>query len=94
MKYVIAQWTYYDDLLECPDEIADNIVKYQQEFDIWINSLEDKEWLEDYTLGDYLPLTIELFIKWINHTNKNKENVRLVNSTYDRIKEDYIKIWW
>lgn len=65
MKYVIAQWTYYDDLLVCPDEIADNIVKYQNKFDIWINSLEDKEWLEDYTLGDYLPLTIELFIKWI-----------------------------
>ena len=94
MKYVIAQWTYYDDLLECPVEIADNIVEYQANFDIWINNLEDKEWLEDYILGDYLPLTMDLFISWLNHINKSEEKVKLVSSTYDRIKQDYIKIWW
>lgn len=43
VKKVILKWSYYEDIILCPDYVAENLREYQEQFDIWINQPEQEK---------------------------------------------------
>lgn len=52
---VLVKNTYHSDLIECPDFIVANLVKYQEEYD------------KLAVINDYV-VNLETFIEWVNST--------------------------
>lgn len=54
---VLVNNTYDSDVLECPEEIADKLIAYQEEFDRWTvacDQINDLEHLMEYINERYL----------------------------------------
>lgn len=59
---------YDADLIECPDDIIVNLVKYQEEFD------------KLAVINDYI-VNLETFIEWVNqnHLKDNEKKIEIIS---------------
>lgn len=83
MKKVILKWSYYEDIILCPDYVAENLQEYQKQFDIWINQPEQEKKYQVTIMetGEKaLCFDSDAFVNWLNeHVVGKDEQV-----TYDQ----------
>mgnify|MGYP007114069741 FL=1 len=66
VKKVILKWSYYEDIILCPDYVAENLQEYQKQFDIWINQPEqEKKYQVTIMETGEKALSNHLFLRWI-----------------------------
>lgn len=66
VKKVILKWSYYEDIILCPDYVAENLQEYQEQFDIWINQPEQgKKYQATIMETGEKALSNHLFLRWI-----------------------------
>ena len=66
VKKVILKWSYYEDIILCPDYVAENLQEYQEQFDIWINQPEqEKKYQATIMETGEKALSNHLFLRWI-----------------------------
>lgn len=65
---VLVKNTYHCDIIECPDFIVTNLVKFQEEYD-------------RLAVINDLIVNLETFIEWVNNTylKDNDEKIRIIS---------------
>lgn len=76
VKKVILKWSYYEDIILCPDYVAENLQEYQEQFDIWINQPEQEK-ISGYNNGNRRKSVIQPFIFKMDLPGGPDRNVRL-----------------
>lgn len=66
---ILLNWTYSSDVVECPQEIAENLQYYQLEFDKWLQNRENQHgyWTTDGFGNEWgLEFGSDAFVMWLN----------------------------
>lgn len=68
MAQLLLNWTVDADLLECPDYITSDLMKYQKQFDTWIYDETNQHnfWTIDCEGGKALCFDGAAFLCWLN----------------------------
>lgn len=92
MARILLYWGWDADLIECPEFIAENLLKYQRDFDSWISNTNNEHgyWSIDSEGGRALSFTGEAFLKWLNEVvlKDNNSKAYFVKQEYVPSKED------
>ncbi len=92
MAKILLNWTCDADLIECPDYVANNLKKYQIEFDKWISNPENKHgyWSRDSEGGIALCFNGDAFLNWLNENViiNNEEKAFFLKREYQPCKSE------
>ncbi len=70
MGKIILNWTYYSDMVECPDYISNNLLEYQFKFDEWVSdrNTQPSYWVKHEIGGityEGVSFSSDAFTEWL-----------------------------
>ena len=98
MAKILLLWDYDADMIECPQDIADNVYKYQHEFDLWLYSPDSKhDCLTTDSEGNLaFCFDGETFLNWLNTTvlANSEEKARFIKRGFvpDKSEMELVRI--